>query len=100
MLILGPGYGVGPAGGPGRVCVPMSQRWRALQHVIVSPPTIVLTQFEHKMISRKLPRNLINHCCRLRRQLHSGLLGSLVLRWQYSILPGGTAFLASVLARV
>jgi DDE superfamily endonuclease len=37
----------------------MSQRWRALQHVMVSPATIgdlakaalVLTQFEHKMIS-------------------------------------------------
>ena len=37
----------------------MSQRWRALQHVMVSPTTIgdiekfalVLTQFEHKMIS-------------------------------------------------
>jgi hypothetical protein len=36
----------------------MSQRWRALQHVMVSPATIggtarsvlVLTQFEHKMI--------------------------------------------------
>ena len=37
----------------------MSQRWRALQHVMVSPTTIgdiaksvlVLVQFEHKMIS-------------------------------------------------
>jgi hypothetical protein len=37
----------------------MSRRWRALQHVMVSPTTIggiarsvpVLTQFEHKMIS-------------------------------------------------
>jgi hypothetical protein len=37
----------------------MSQRWRALQHVMVSPGTIgdiakaalVLVQFEHKMIS-------------------------------------------------
>jgi len=37
----------------------MSQRWRALQHVIVSPTTIgdiaeavlVLMQFEHKIIS-------------------------------------------------
>ena len=37
----------------------MSQRWRALQRVMVSPTTIgdiaksalVLTQFEHKMIS-------------------------------------------------
>jgi hypothetical protein len=39
----------------------MSQRWRALQHVMVSPTTIgdiaksvlVLVQFEHKMISGK-----------------------------------------------
>jgi hypothetical protein len=37
----------------------MSQRWRALQHVMVSPTTmsdiakavLVLVQFEHKMIS-------------------------------------------------
>ena len=37
----------------------MSQRWRALQHVMISPTTIgdiaksvlVLVQFEHKMIS-------------------------------------------------
>jgi hypothetical protein len=37
----------------------MSQRWRAIQHVSLSPTTIgdivrsvlVLTQFEHKMIS-------------------------------------------------
>ena len=37
----------------------MSQRWRAIQHVSLSPATIgdvvksalVLTQFEHKMIS-------------------------------------------------
>ena len=37
----------------------MSQRWRALQHVMVSPTTIgdltksvlVLVQFEHKMIT-------------------------------------------------
>jgi hypothetical protein len=37
----------------------MSQRWRALQHIMVSPTTIgdiakavlILVQFEHKMIS-------------------------------------------------
>jgi len=37
----------------------MSQRWRALQHVMISPTTtgdiaksvLVLMQFEHKMIS-------------------------------------------------
>lgn len=44
----------------------MSQRWSAIQHVSVSPTTIgdivksvlAMTQFERKMISRKLMRTI------------------------------------------